>query len=318
MAKMIPCIIPYYKARFKLRKCRKHLKAQTMPVRVHVENDSRKSSGYTAAVNRGLRYWLARPDEWNYIVVIDQDMYLDPNAVENMYNHLEGHPKCGIAVALQRLPNRPMFVQGGGIDCYPVGTQMQLHISYYEKQARPVFWGDVACMMVRKECMWDIGVMDENFRMICSDSDYTLTARSKGWEVWTPNAAGVHLRGQAGPKTYEGMTQEELRKNPMILQMNRDRRMFERKWITGEYYKILKHEQNKPIFIIGANNVVPCDGQSEDAERLKERWLKEIKQRDRAEKKGETYEPRLDAGTKRLINFGKALNVVGNQREERQ
>lgn len=306
---MIPCVVPYYKKPLKLRKCKKHLKAQTMPVRVHVENDSRKSSGYTATVNRGLRYWLNRASEWNYIVVNDQDMYLDSNAIEELYKFLEAHPKCGIAVCLQRIEDRPSFVLGGGLDCYPSGNQMEIHISYYEEGGRPVWWGDTACMMVRKECMWDIGVMDENFRFICSDSDYTLTARSKGWEVWTPNASGVHQRGQAHPKTYEGQSNEEMLKNPIIQQMNRDRMMFGKKWITGEYYKILMREDEKPIFIIKDNAIIPSDGQGEETAILKEQWLKERARRDIAEKKGEKYVPKPDAATKRLRNFAKAIGV---------
>lgn len=306
---MIPCVIPYYKKLFRLSKCKKHLKAQTMPVRIHVENDSRKSSGYTATVNRGLRYWLNRSFEWNYITVIDQDMYLDKNAIEEMYNFLESHPKCGIAVALQRIEDRPMFVHGGGLDCYPSGTQIEIHISYYEESGKPIYWGDVACMMVRKECMWDIGVMDENFKFICSDSDYTLTARTKGWEVWTPNAAGIHQRGQAHPKTYEGKSKEQILHNPIMQQMKRDQRMFERKWITGEYYNILKWEKDKPIFIIKDNVIIPAEGQGEEVTALKEKWLKEKSARDKVEKKGQEYIPKPDAETERLRSAAKAIGV---------
>ncbi len=320
MAKVIPCVVPYYKGLLKFRKCKKHLKAQTMPVHVHMVNDSRKASGYTAAVNRGLRYWLNRASEWNYIMVCDQDMYLDSNAVENMQKFLESHPKCGIAVCLQRIPERPSFVHGSGIDCYPVGTLLQCHISYYEKEGKPCWWGDVACMMVRKECMWDIGLLDENFVFICSDSDYTLTARSKGWEVWTPGAAGVHLRGKAAPKEYENKTPEQMGKNPIVQQMSRDRDMFARKWLDSEYFRILKYEENKPIFIIRGNNVIPCDGQGEEADDLKEKWLKELRKRNRIENRGGSYVPTLDAGTKRLISFGKAIGAIkcGQQQMKKQ
>ncbi|MHC4316724.1 MAG: glycosyltransferase family 2 protein [Planctomycetota bacterium] len=289
----------------RLRKCKKHLKAQTMPVHVHVENDSRKSSGYSATVNRGLRHWLDRCSEWNYIVVCDQDMYLDPNAIENLYVHLESHPKCGIAVCLQRIEDRPMFVHGGGIDCYPVGSQLQLHISYYEKEAKPVWWGDIACMMVRKECMWDIGLLDENFRYICSDSDYTLTARSKGWEIWTPYAAGIHIRGGSHPKSYEGKSQNQIMKDPLVHQMKRDQEMFKKKWLDSGYYKILKYEDDKPIFIIRSGVILPCDGQGDAIDELKEKWLKEKRQQDKKEKA--EFVPQPDAATKRIRNFARAV-----------
>ena len=273
---MIPAVIPYYKKRWRLHRCKKCLNAQTLKVKCHVVNDNRMNSGYTAAVNRGLRHWLNRASEWDYIVVLDQDMYLDADAVENLHRCLQEHKNCGIAVALQRIKDRPMFVQGGGRDCYPQGLVEEAHVSYYEDNDKPVFWGDVACMMVRKECMWDIGLLDENFRFICSDSDYTMTARSKGWEVWTPgNAFGIHEKGQAHPSTYLEMSEDQMKEVPVIKQMHRDMTFFEKKWISAGYYDLLKFEEDKPIFIIKDGVILPSDGQSLQVEKLKQNWLKQ-------------------------------------------
>lgn len=277
---MIPAVIPYYKKMLRLRRCKKCLKAQTLPVNVHVVDDNRKHSGYTAAVNRGLRYWLNRSD-WDYIMVLDQDMYLDSDAVEHLQKCMEQHPQCGIAVALQKKKDRPMFVQGCGRDCYPLGLLEEAHISYYEDRDMPVFWADTACMMIRRECMQDIGVLDENMKFICSDSDYCFTARSKGWEVWIPGKAmGIHEKGQAHPDTWEHLSSEAMREVPIIQQMRRDMEFFEKKWVTSGYYEILKFEENKPIFIIRDGVVVPSDGQSLKVEEMKQDWLKQKQERE--------------------------------------
>ncbi len=265
---MIPVVIPYYKKLGRLLKCKRRLNKQTMPVIVHVVNDNKRHSGYTAAVNRGLRYWLGRP-QWDYIVVCDQDMYLDQDAIKLMYELMESHPKCGIAVALQQKNDNPFIVQGGGRDCFPVGTLFEAHISYFEED-KPIFWGDLACFMVRKECMWDIGLLDENFRFICSDSDYCLTARSKGWEVWLPgDCKGVHQKGAAHPSTYEGMPDEEVQKLPIVKQMGRDQTMFKKKWVDSGYYELLSFEDDKPLFIIREGVITAADGKE-----MQGKWLR--------------------------------------------
>jgi cellulose synthase/poly-beta-1,6-N-acetylglucosamine synthase-like glycosyltransferase len=254
---MIPVVIPYYRNRKRLRRCRKHLKNQTVNgrIEVHVVNDSRQGSGYTRAVNRGLRHFLARPNGWDYIVVLDQDMYLDTDAIENFVKFMDSHPRCGVAVSLQRLYDRPSFVQGGGLDCIPTGVVEEMHLSYFERDAA-VFWGDIAGCMIRKECLWDIGLLDENFYFVCSDSDFTLTARSKGWEVWVPSEVrGVHQRGEAAPV-------EDMEKNPprLLKQIGNDIALFRQKWENSGYYRILKYEPHKPACVIRHGEVVGLDG----------------------------------------------------------
>lgn len=256
---MIPVVIPYYKERKRLRRCRKQLKAQTVKdrIEVHIINDSRRSSGYTAAVNRGLRHFLAKPSGWDYIVILDQDMYLDPDAIEQLKKTLDAHPKCGVAVTIQRLYDRPFFVQAGGLDCLPAGTIETAHMTYFTED-RPIFWGDIACCMIRKECLWDTGVLDENFRFICSDSDYTLTARTKGWEVWIcGHARGIHQKGFSASEEVKAEKDKKTERPDAIFeQMGRDQQLFRAKWEGSGYYKILKFEDDKPIRIIKQGEVI--------------------------------------------------------------
>ena len=45
-------------------------------------------------------------------------------------------------------------------------------------------WVNGAALAVRLESLYDIGVMDENYFLFCSDADWCYTARARGWEVW--------------------------------------------------------------------------------------------------------------------------------------
>jgi len=190
-------------------------------------------------------------------------MYLDNDAAEHLHKLLESNSRIGIAVALQRIKERPCFVQGGGCECYPTGTIEQSHYTYYTED-KPIFWGDIACAMIRKECMWDCGVLDENFIFVCSDSDYTLTARSKGWEVWLAcEARGIHEKGQSFPR-YDEKGDQIRPAEKIYNQIARDSATFGCKWVNGGYYNFLRYtegDDDKPIFIFRKGELVPASGQ---------------------------------------------------------
>jgi len=88
-------------------------------------------------------------------------------------------------------------------------------------------------MVLRKEMIREIGLLDKNFVLIGSDSDYCFTARSRGWQVWRiAGAKGVHEHGVSGVITDEDI--EILKVTDMVY--------FGKKWLTGELYKELAYE----------------------------------------------------------------------------
>ena len=57
-------------------------------------------------------------------------------------------------------------------------------------------WTSFACVLVRKEVISDIGLMDDGYFMYYEDSDYCYHARKAGWDILNnPTARVVHLRG---------------------------------------------------------------------------------------------------------------------------
>ena len=57
-------------------------------------------------------------------------------------------------------------------------------------------WTSFACVMIRKQVIDQIGLMDEGYFMYYDDVDFCRRAQDAGWQVlhW-PNARVVHLRG---------------------------------------------------------------------------------------------------------------------------
>jgi len=229
--KMIPAIIPYYKNKNQLEKCKAALKKQTVEVEIFIRNNSNDNIYFSAAVNEGIKKYLSKSCE--YILVLNQDMYMEPSAVEIMTAFMNSHPECGIGAPLQlNAEDTDYVICGGSYEAFPLGKHQHGRLSEFTEDEQ-ILWCNGACMILRKEMVQEIGLMDENFVFIGSDSDYCFTARSRGWQIWRiAGARGIHEHGASG--VSGNMDIEILKIKDMI--------HFGRKWLNGELYKEMAYE----------------------------------------------------------------------------
>ena len=228
---MIPAIIPFYRNRSQLDRCVSRLSAQTCQVELFIRDNSEDNILYTAAVNEGILRFLDAPCE--FMLVINQDMYLEPDAVATLVAFMRSHPSCGIAAPLQLDPARPNYVVfGGTLEAFPFGRHVHGPLENF-REPRQVHWINGACMLLRRQMIREIGILDPNLRFIGSDSDYSFTARSRGWELWViPEARGVHEQGASRATLDPKIETQKL--SDMI--------HFCRKWLNGELYRSLAFE----------------------------------------------------------------------------
>lgn len=228
---MTPVIIPFYKNYAQLSKCLSHLRLQSAPVEIFVRDNSQDNILFTAAVNEGIMRFLNA--DGDYLVILNQDMYLNADAIEKMVDFMNGNPRCGIGAPLQIHPlDKDYVIWGGGFDAFPAGRHQHGHIRHFGKSAQ-IFWANGACMILRKRMIREIGLLDKNLRFIGSDSDYSFTARARGWEIWRiADASGVHEHGSSGVSS-----------NPEVeLIKIRDMLYFASKWLTGGLYNAMAFE----------------------------------------------------------------------------
>ncbi len=230
-SQMIPAIIPYYKNKNQLEKCTAHLKKQTVEVEIFIRDNNSNNIYFTAAVNEGIKKYLSQPCE--YILALNQDMYLEPAAVEKMTAFMDSHPECGIGAPLHLYADDPDYVIfAGGYESFPFGKHQHGRLSEFTED-KQILWCNGACMILRKEMIQEIGLLDENFVLLGSDSDYCFTARSRGWQIWRiASARGIHEYGISG--VSGDMDIEILKIKDMI--------HFGKKWLTGELYKEMAYE----------------------------------------------------------------------------
>lgn len=227
----IPAIIPAYRAPELLARCIEHLAAQTRPTVPVVIDNNVENRLYTRAINLGLKQSLA--GDAPYYLLLNQDMMLQPIAVAEMIRVMESDPRIGIVMPLHLDPDDTNHVTCGGTEgAFPLGQHYMGTLDAFT-QDRELPWANGAAVLLRKEMVQEIGLLDDSMRFLCSDVDYSFTARARGWKVWlSTKARGFH---KPGASIAHAPSPLELVKCDDIL-------AFAEKWLTGNLYRRLARE----------------------------------------------------------------------------
>src|SRR5688572_17413585 len=180
----ILAIIPVYQKYEQRDRCLAALAKQTVAIDTFIHDNTTENIGYTKACNRGLREALRRGSR--FALLLNQDCYPEPDAIEKLVKLMDEHPRCALAGPLQVRAEAPdEIINAGGLRAFPFGVHRagKRSAGHYAR-SEPVAWVNGASMFVRMEAVIEFGLMDESMFLIGSDSDWSLTARVRGWECW--------------------------------------------------------------------------------------------------------------------------------------
>jgi GT2 family glycosyltransferase len=183
-------VIVSYKDEEPLAKCIASIKEHCTDYNLIVEDNNVDNRGYTKGVNDGIKKGSAP-----FIWLLNSDAIVLEGAQQGLIDMFSYHEKVGI-VGSQQLDylDRDFIAHGGTTKVFPGGIHKSGRVSmgHYripEKQT----WVNGASMMLNRKMVDSIGLLDEKFFLIYSDSDYCFTARLNGWEVWyTPASKVLH------------------------------------------------------------------------------------------------------------------------------
>jgi len=244
---IVPVIIPYYRAPESLNKCKEYLfKQNSISIELYVHDNSTDNIYYTAAVNKGLKFFI-NENLYKYILIVTQDAFLDPQCLIEMCNVMNEHSDCGIVTPSSR--DEDGFINWfGGLDAYPEGIH-RIDSKGMDEKPFDTYWANGACMLLRSDMIREIGFMDKNMKFIYSDSDYSFTARCRGWKVKVaPKAIINHSLKTSGNETTLELSMIKLQ----------DKLYFAEKWLTGDLYNKISFEGknlNKYIIAESINNI---------------------------------------------------------------
>jgi N-acetylglucosaminyl-diphospho-decaprenol L-rhamnosyltransferase len=168
-----------------------------------IVNDTNR--GYQAANNQGMR--AARGDA---LLLINADAMLTPGCLEALEARFEADPRAAIVGprlvykdgSFQRWTagRLPSLTAAAGYFFFAdrVFPHCGLWLGRDVDVAFQPGWVSSACMLVRRDALTEIGLMDERFFAYMDDVDLCARAADAGWTVWyEPAATSIHLMGQS-------------------------------------------------------------------------------------------------------------------------
>lgn len=196
-------LIPFYQDVDALNKCKARLETQIGHYLIVSEDEV--GSGFTANVNKGLKTILRHPAfsfETSVVVILNQDCELLPGALESVIRLLRETPKAGLVGIKQLALDGDSITHGGTLEAYPTGRHIGGKKSLGDcTESKKVPWVNFACVGIRAQVIQECGLLDETMFMFGSDSDYSYTARARGWECWyCAEAEAIHEGGASSGK----------------------------------------------------------------------------------------------------------------------
>lgn len=165
------------------------------------------NGGFSYGNNVGIKAIQAN----NYLL-LNSDTIVRHGAVKNLLEALEKYPQAGIISPrlewLDETPQISCFRDRSPINEFINAAKTSIVTDIFNKydvplpvsdQVMEVEWTSFACVLIRKEVIDKIGLMDENYFMYFDDIDYCRRTREFGWQIiHYPLARIVHLRGGSG------------------------------------------------------------------------------------------------------------------------
>jgi N-acetylglucosaminyl-diphospho-decaprenol L-rhamnosyltransferase len=180
--------------------------------------------GFAAASNVALRELdfgdvpagtLTTPE---FALLLNPDTEVRPDAIFTLLGFVRAHPRAGLVGAQLIYPDGrfqhsafrfPGLAQTG-IDFFPLHHRLlnsRLN-GRYPRQTTPFEIDHPlgACMLVRRETMQQVGLLDEGYYMYVEEIDWCRRIRRAGWQIWCePRAIIVHHEGQSTRQFRQAM-----------------------------------------------------------------------------------------------------------------
>lgn len=170
---------------------------------------SERNLGFTGGNNRVIQQELDKGPLPEYIWLLNSDTLVTEQSLLSLLAFMEQHPRAGIA-------GSRLLTEAGEHQCSPfrfpgIASEFEqgLKLGVVSKwlsrwtvsmpppdSETPVDWVSGASMMLRREMLHEIGLLDEDYFTYFEDLDLCQRAHHAGWQVWyVPQSQVIHLEG---------------------------------------------------------------------------------------------------------------------------
>jgi len=211
-------IILNYKTRGLLKQCLKGIRLFNLPLKYEIivvdnaSNDgtaemmkeefkevkfiqSEFNRGFSAGNNLGIKEARGK-----YLLLLNPDIAVLNNAIFKMYQFMEANPKIGLAgpkllnpdgtiqMSVKRFPSFwAHLYRRTPLGKLPFARRVireYLMMDWDHKDSRPVDWVLGGSMIVRREALDKVGLLDERFFLYFEDVDWCRRFWQAGWQVY--------------------------------------------------------------------------------------------------------------------------------------
>lgn len=166
--------------------------------------------GFARANNIALEMMGGR-----YALLLNTDTRVEQGAIEALYTFMEAHPESGMACG--QLLN-PDGSKQNSVANFPTFTALFFNEtlmrvlfphrfpSKRQNYTQPIEIesGIGACLIIRKQTMERVGLLDESYFFFLEETDWALRMRMAGWKVFfVPAARIIHEQGKSVGHGFE-------------------------------------------------------------------------------------------------------------------
>ena len=165
--------------------------------------ENRENRGFSAAVNQGIKRSRAP-----FILLLNPDAEISSGTLSGLLKVAEDHPRAGAVGPLIRNPDGTVYRSGRVFPSIPdaIGhaflgpfrprnrfSRAYTLADWDRTTERIVDWVSMACMLVRRDALDDVGLLDESFFLYAEELDLCTRLKQGGWRVlFTPELEVTH------------------------------------------------------------------------------------------------------------------------------
>ncbi|MFC1466088.1 MAG: glycosyltransferase family 2 protein [Candidatus Brachytrichaceae bacterium NZ_4S206] len=167
---------------------------------------NQRNVGFSAANNQAIVASSGR-----YVLLLNSDTVAAPVSIAHLVRFADEQPRAGVVGPMLLNPDGsfqssfcdfPSFtnelLSATGIGRRLINPDYPGYDFAHAQTARRVGYVAGACMLVRREAIEQVGLMDESYFMYSEEVDWCYRMWKAGWEVWfTPEAKVIHHGGQS-------------------------------------------------------------------------------------------------------------------------
>lgn len=183
-----------------------------------------KNLGYAGNNNVGIQAAVNEGAEW--VFVLNEDTVLAEDCLEKLVCAAGENDRLGIAGPMVYHFNEPGIIQsaGGSLGKYWESTHLAQNEPDRGQYPVPhaVEWVSGCAILVRREVIEQVGMLDERFFYYWEETEWCLRAREAGWQIWhIPQAKLWHKGVQRDYQPSPNITYYSTRNRLLMIRKHR-------------------------------------------------------------------------------------------------